>query len=43
MLVLMRHLSYELHTDEDNTKIYIATNQTGHLVSWREKEIFHIR
>lgn len=29
MLVLMRHLGYELHTDEDDAKMYIATNQTA--------------
>lgn len=28
MLVLMRHLGYELHTDEDDMKMYIAINQT---------------
>ena len=28
MLVLMRHLGYELHTDEDDSKMYIASNQT---------------
>ena len=31
MLVLMRHLGYELHTDEDDAKIYIATNQTAYV------------
>ncbi|MBU3601826.1 GNAT family N-acetyltransferase [Polynucleobacter sp. AM-25C3] len=29
MLVLMRHLGYELHTDEDDAKMYIATNSTA--------------
>ena len=31
MLVLMRHLGYELHTDEDDAKMYIATNQTTYV------------
>jgi acetyltransferase len=29
MLVLMRHLGYELHTDEDDAKMFIASNQTA--------------
>jgi acetyltransferase len=29
MLVLMRHLGYELKTDEDDARMYIATNQTA--------------
>ncbi len=29
MLVLMRHLGYELHTDKNDAKMYIATNQTN--------------
>ena len=28
MLILMRHLGYELHTDEDDARMYIATHQT---------------
>ena len=28
MLVLMRHLGYELQTDEDDAKMYIATHKT---------------
>ena len=28
MLVLMRHLGYELHTDEDDAKMYIASHRT---------------
>jgi len=28
MLVLMRHLGYELHTDENDTKMYIASSPT---------------
>ncbi|WP_114638291.1 GNAT family N-acetyltransferase [Polynucleobacter necessarius] len=28
MLILMRHLGYELHTDEDDSKMYIASHQT---------------
>lgn len=29
MLVLMRHLGYELQTDDDDAKMYIASNQTA--------------
>ncbi len=33
MLVLMRHLGYELHTDEDDAKMYIATNSTASIIN----------